>query len=73
MAALLGRVRRLFDVLVTENMLGDILSDLTGELAGSLGIVPARSTLGRDGGDGPGGARRGPGHRRPGASPTRSG
>lgn len=30
-----------FDVIVTENMLGDILSDLTGELAGSLGIAPS--------------------------------
>src|SRR3712207_1846560 len=28
-----------FDVLVTENMLGDILSDLAGELAGSLGLA----------------------------------
>lgn len=30
-----------FDVIVTENMLGDILSDLTGELAESLGIAPS--------------------------------
>jgi 3-isopropylmalate dehydrogenase len=30
-----------FDVLVTENMLGDILSDLAGELAGSLGLAGA--------------------------------
>lgn len=30
-----------FDVIVTENMMGDILSDLTGELAGSLGIAPS--------------------------------
>ncbi|WP_416981008.1 isocitrate/isopropylmalate dehydrogenase family protein [Streptomyces sp. T028] len=30
-----------FDVLVTENMFGDILSDLAGELAGSLGIAPS--------------------------------
>ncbi|MGP4016592.1 isocitrate/isopropylmalate dehydrogenase family protein [Saccharopolyspora sp. 5N708] len=30
-----------FDVIVTENMFGDILSDLTGEIAGSLGIAPA--------------------------------
>jgi 3-isopropylmalate dehydrogenase len=28
-----------FDVIVTENMFGDILSDLTGELAGSLGLA----------------------------------
>ena len=30
-----------FDVLVTENMFGDILSDMTGQLAGSLGIAPS--------------------------------
>jgi len=30
-----------FDVLVTENMMGDILSDLAAELAGSLGIAPS--------------------------------
>lgn len=30
-----------FDVLVAENMFGDILSDLAGELAGSLGNAPS--------------------------------
>ena len=30
-----------FDVIVTENMLGDILSDLAGEIAGSLGLAPS--------------------------------
>ncbi|TQC46957.1 isocitrate/isopropylmalate dehydrogenase family protein [Rhodococcus sp. WS4] len=30
-----------FDVVVTENMFGDILSDLTGELSGSLGTAPS--------------------------------
>jgi 3-isopropylmalate dehydrogenase len=30
-----------FDVIVAENMFGDILSDMAGELAGSLGIAPA--------------------------------
>ncbi len=30
-----------FDVLVAENMFGDILCDLAGELAGSLGIAPS--------------------------------
>ena len=30
-----------FDVIVTENMFGDILSDLAGELAGSLGLAPS--------------------------------
>lgn len=36
-------VRRLpdFDVIVTENMFGDILSDLAGELCGSLGVAPS--------------------------------
>ncbi|RNE67028.1 isocitrate/isopropylmalate dehydrogenase family protein [Cryobacterium tepidiphilum] len=37
---LLRRADR-FDVLVTENMFGDILSDLAGEIAGSLGIAPS--------------------------------
>ena len=30
-----------FDVLITENMHGDILSDLAGELAGALGLSPS--------------------------------
>jgi 3-isopropylmalate dehydrogenase len=30
-----------FDVIVTENMFGDILSNLTGELAGSVGMAPS--------------------------------
>ncbi|TYP90713.1 isocitrate/isopropylmalate dehydrogenase family protein [Blastococcus xanthinilyticus] len=30
-----------FDVVLAENMFGDILSDLAGELAGSLGIAPS--------------------------------
>jgi 3-isopropylmalate dehydrogenase len=29
-----------FDVLVTENLFGDILSDEAGVLAGSLGMLP---------------------------------
>ncbi|MFC7393818.1 isocitrate/isopropylmalate dehydrogenase family protein [Scopulibacillus cellulosilyticus] len=33
-----------FDVIVTENMFGDILSDLTGELVGSLGLAPSINT-----------------------------
>ena len=32
-----------FDVLVTENMFGDILSDLGGALVGSLGVLPSAS------------------------------
>ncbi|WJG15222.1 isocitrate/isopropylmalate family dehydrogenase [Gordonia sp. Swx-4] len=39
MAALLVRRPADFDVVVTENLFGDILSDLAGELAGSLGIA----------------------------------
>ncbi|WP_258348768.1 isocitrate/isopropylmalate dehydrogenase family protein [Saccharopolyspora gregorii] len=38
-----------FDVIVTENMFGDILSDLTGELAGSLGIAPSINVSDRQG------------------------
>jgi 3-isopropylmalate dehydrogenase len=38
-----------FDVLLTENMFGDILSDEAGVLAGSLGLLPSASI-----GDGPG-------------------
>lgn len=41
MAALLVRRPADFDVLVTENLFGDILSDLAGELAGSLGLAPS--------------------------------
>ena len=40
-AAALVRRPEQFDVLVTENMFGDILSDLCGELAGALGLSPA--------------------------------
>ncbi|MGW5521518.1 isocitrate/isopropylmalate dehydrogenase family protein [Gordonia sp. NPDC003950] len=39
MAALLVRRPGDFDVIVTENLFGDILSDLAGELAGSLGMA----------------------------------
>jgi 3-isopropylmalate dehydrogenase len=39
-----------FDVIVTENMFGDILSDEAAMLAGSLGMLPSASL----GGDGPG-------------------
>jgi 3-isopropylmalate dehydrogenase len=38
-----------FDVVVTENLFGDILSDEVGALAGSLGLLPSASL-----GDGPG-------------------
>lgn len=40
MAAHLVRRAGDFDVIVTENMFGDILSDLAGELVGSLGWHP---------------------------------
>jgi 3-isopropylmalate dehydrogenase len=39
MAALLVRAPDKFDVIVTTNMFGDILSDLTAELSGSLGLA----------------------------------
>lgn len=39
MAALLVRRPADFDVLVTENLFGDILSDLAAELSGSLGLA----------------------------------
>ena len=41
MAAHLVRRTADFDVVVTTNMFGDILSDLTGELTGSLGLAPS--------------------------------
>jgi 3-isopropylmalate dehydrogenase len=37
----LVRCANKFDVIVTENMFGDVLSDLAGEVAGSLGIAPS--------------------------------
>src|SRR5260370_235506 len=40
---------RIFDVLLTENMFGDILSDEAAVLVGSLGLLPSASL-----GDGPG-------------------
>jgi 3-isopropylmalate dehydrogenase len=41
MAALLVRDASAFDVIVTTNMFGDILSDLASEIAGSLGLAPS--------------------------------
>ena len=41
LAAHLVRHGDRFDVIVAETMFGDILSDLTGELAGSIGIAPS--------------------------------
>ena len=42
---------RHFEVIVTENMFGDILSDEASMLTGSLGMLPTAS-LGGDGGPG---------------------
>lgn len=39
MAAHLVRTPEAYDVIVTENLFGDILSDLAGELSGSLGMA----------------------------------
>ncbi len=36
-----------FDVIVTENMFGDILSDLGGAIVGSLGLLPSASLGGK--------------------------
>lgn len=44
MAAHLVRRTADFDVIVTTNMFGDILSDLTAELTGSLGLAPSINT-----------------------------
>lgn len=44
MAAHMVRRARDFDVIVTTNMFGDILSDLAGELVGSLGLSPSINT-----------------------------
>ena len=41
MAALLVRQPAAFDVVVTTNMFGDILSDLSAELSGGLGLGPS--------------------------------
>ena len=61
MAALLVRDAARFDVIVTTNMFGDILSDEASELSGSLGLAASinrrRSTL-----HGAGAARLGAGY-----------
>ncbi len=41
------REPRRFDVIVTENMFGDILTDEASVLAGSLGVLPSASLNGR--------------------------
>lgn len=47
MAAHFVRRAEDFDVIVTENLFGDILSDLAGELVGSLGLSPSLNTNGK--------------------------
>ena len=37
-----------FDVIITENMFGDILSDLGGAVVGSIGLLPSASLNGRN-------------------------
>ena len=65
MAALLVRDASPFDVIVTTNMFGDILSDLASEIAGSLGLAASLNAGDRArGGAGP--ARLGARHRRQG-------
>jgi isocitrate/isopropylmalate dehydrogenase len=44
MAALLVRDAGAFDVIVTTNMFGDILSDLASEISGSLGLAASLNT-----------------------------
>ncbi len=70
MMAHVVRAPQRFDVIVTTNMFGDILSDLTAELSGSLGLgrLAQRRHAARDGA---GCARLGPRHRRGAISPTR--
>jgi 3-isopropylmalate dehydrogenase len=46
--ALVSRPRE-FDVILTENMFGDILSDQAGALVGSLGLLPSASLGGTSG------------------------
>ena len=45
----LVRNPRQFDVMVTANLFGDILSDLAAELAGSIGMLPSASLGGKHG------------------------
>jgi isocitrate/isopropylmalate dehydrogenase len=47
-----------FDVIVTTNLFGDILSDLISGLVGGLGLAPG-ANIGKNGGDLRGGARDG--------------
>ena len=57
---------RHFDVILTENMFGDILSDEAAMLTGSIGLLPSASLGGEGAGRVRAGARLGARHRRPG-------
>ena len=65
-----------FDVVLTENMFGDILSDEAAMIAGSIGLLASASLGPQAGGAGArlvrAGARLGARHRRARASQTRS-
>ena len=63
MAALLVRDASTFDVIVTTNMFGDILSDEASEISGSLGLA-ASINAGNEHGAGAGPARLGARYRR---------
>ena len=60
-----------FDVIVTENMFGDILSDEASILTGSIGLLPSASPRRRRPRPVRARPRLGARHRRPGRSPTR--
>lgn len=45
----LGRAPRRFDVIVTDNLFGDLLSDAAGAVHGSLGMLPSASLSGGEG------------------------
>ena len=68
MAMQLVRDPQRFDVIVTTNLFGDILSDLTAGLVGGLGLVPG-ANIGEGGRHLRGGARHGARHRGQGRSP----
>ena len=61
-----------FDVILTENLFGDILSDESAMLTGSLGMLPSASLGGGRAGPVRARARLGARHRRARGSPTRS-
>ena len=74
----LVRAPKRFDVIVTDNLFGDMLSDVAAMLTGSIGMLPSASLGDVDAKTGPAqgalraGARLGPGYRGLKASRTRS-